>query len=226
LFQKNLKNNQTMLFSKKINRVSAISILILAASLLSQCEKAIEQVVAKDDNGNIISIYDIRKADGKKHGAYQLFNAGKLVEKGNFADDLQDGVRQLFNEKKIVVVEEAYEKGKLRHRKTFFENGKLQSEGQYDAAVAMAGEWKYYYQNGNPKEIVTFKNNIEDGVFKEYYENGKLKAEGSYIPLELGLETTGLEQGILKEYDENGTFFRKKMCEKGRCSTIWELNKE
>ena len=98
--------------------------------------------------------------------------------------------------------------------------------GQYDEAVTMSGEWTYYYQNGKIKEIVNFKNNVEDGVFKEFYENGNIKAEGNYTPLQLGVETEGVEQGELKEYDENGELVAKKNCELGRCETIWTKTTE
>lgn len=202
----------------------SLTIFALIVGILMSCSSAYEEVTTKDEAGNIISSYTIRKKDGVKHGKYQVFMEGKLSEEGTFKDGKQDGVRKLLFPNGKTEVEEIYKDGNITAKKGFFDNGKLSVQGQYDEAVTMSGEWTYYYQNGKIKEIVNFKNNVEDGAFKEFYENGNLKAEGNYTQLQLGIETQGVEQGELKEYDENGELVAKKNCEMGRCKTIWEKN--
>lgn len=198
-----------------------LTIFSLIVGILMSCSNPYEEIITKDDDGNPVSSYTVRKEDGVKEGLYQLFINGKLSEEGKYKDGKQDDVRTLFYESGKKQVEEMYNDGNLVSKKTYFEDGKLQSEGQYDEAITMTGEWTYYYQNGKLKETVHFKNNVEDGVFTEYYENGNKKAEGTYIPVSFGVEIEGLEDGELKEYDEKGQLVTKKQCELGRCKTVW-----
>jgi antitoxin component YwqK of YwqJK toxin-antitoxin module len=204
----------------------SLTIFALIVGILMGCQSPYEEVITKDEAGNVASTYTIRKEDGVKHGNYQVFIGGKLSEEGNFKDGKQDGVRKLLFPNGKIEVEETYKDGNILTKKVFFDNGELSVKGQYDEAVTMSGEWTYYYQNGKIKEVVNFKNSVEDGVFKEYYENGNLKAEGTYAPLQLGVEIEGVEQGELKEYDENGELVATKNCELGRCTTIWTKETE
>ena len=70
-----------------------------------------------------------------------------------------------------------------------------------------------------------FKNNQENGPFKEYFQNGNLKFEGTY-------EGGDYEVGELKKYDESGNLIAKMNCEIrqiageqfSQCSTVWKAN--
>ena len=198
-----------------------LTIFSLIVGILISCNSPYEEMVSKDDAGNLVSSYTIRKEDGVKEGVYQLYIEGIISEKGEYKDGKQEGIRTLFYKSGKKQVEETYVNGNITAKKTYFENGTLKSEGQYDEAVAMSGKWKYYYQNGTIKEIVTFKNNVEDGVFVEYYENGNKKAEGTYVPMSFGIEVEGKEDGELKEYNEKGELVTKKQCKTGICKVIW-----
>ncbi|TLE08480.1 toxin-antitoxin system YwqK family antitoxin [Helicobacter bilis] len=55
---------------------------------------------------------------------------------------------------------------------------------------------KAYYENGNLKMEIPFKNNKKQGMSKGYYESGKLQYEMPY--------KKDMLQGIEKVYDENG----------------------
>lgn len=198
-----------------------LTIFSLIVGILMSCSNPYEEVVTKDDDGNPISSYTVRKEDGVKEGAYKLFISGKISEEGEYKDGKQEGIRTLFYESGKVQVEETYVNGQLTTKKTYFEDGTLQSEGQYDEAETMNGQWKYYYQNGKLKETVHFKNSVEDGAFEEFYENGNKKAEGTYVPVAFGVEIEGLEDGELREYDENGQLVAKKQCALGNCRTVW-----
>lgn len=200
----------------------SLTTFVLIVGILMSCESPYEEVTTTDEDGNITSTYTIRKKDGVKHGNYQFFMEKQLMEEVIFKDGKQDGLRKLFFPDGKVEVEETYKDGNITAKKSYFDNGQLLVTGQYDEAVTMTGEWTYYYQNGKIKEIVTFKNNVENGSFKEFYENGHIKAEGSYVPFEFGVETEGVENGELKEYNENGELVMKKDCEMGRCKTVWE----
>lgn len=209
-----------------VKNVSVLTNILLFVSILMSCEEPFEEIITKDEDGNIKSKYTVRKEDGLKQGVYELHYEGKLYEEGVFSNGKQDGIRTIFYPNGKRQVEEFYDNGDLTAKKEYYENGTLKTEGQYDEAVTMSGEWNFYYENGKIKESVNFKNSVEDGAFKEYYENGNIKAEGTYIPVSFGVETEGLEQGELKEYNEAGELVTKKMCESGKCKTIWELEME
>ncbi len=191
------------------------------------CSSDFETVETKDEKGKVKAVYTVRKADGKKHGAYQLFYDGKLTEEGTFQNEMQTGERKIYYPNGTIQVLEIYnEKGVFQEKKTYYNDGTLQSEGKYDEQGAMTGEWTYYYQNGKKKEIVNFKNNLESGAFKEFHDNGKLKTEGIYNIMIIGLEELAVEHGELKEYDKNGDLALIKQCDKGRCVVVWSKNGE
>ena len=80
--------------------------------------------------------------------------------------------------------------------KTYHENGKLESEGKYDANKKRTGEWKDYYSNGQLKQVASYKNGDFEGETVSYHENGKL--EGS------GRMKDGWFDGEWKSYYDNG----------------------
>ena len=42
------------------------------------------------------------------------------------------------------------------------------------------GEWIFYYENGQKKDIKTYINDIENGLATEWLQNGNKRAEGNY----------------------------------------------
>lgn len=75
--------------------------------------------------------------------------------------------------------------------------------------------WVRYYETGQIKEEVTFRDNDENGPFTEYYANGNLKAEGFF-------KDGDNEHGLLKLYDEEGVLVKTMDCKNGICKTIWK----
>ena len=51
---------------------------------------------------------------------------------------------------------------------------------------------KTYYESGELKSEITFKNGKQEGPFKRYYRNGKLASEGTY--------KNGRKEGRVKEH--------------------------
>ena len=212
-----------MMTTKNMMRLTTFALIV---GILMACGSGYEQEITKDENGDIKSTYTVRKEDGLRHGEYSVYIEGKLYETGTYEDDKRNGIRTIFDENEKKIAEETYKDDKLTAKKEFFPKGQLKSEGQYDENQTMTDIWKFYYENGELKEEVTFNNNIEDGPFVEYYENGNKKAEGAYQPFDLGYGEEGMEHGELKEYDESGNLIAKKDCKQGRCTTIWRAEQE
>lgn len=71
--------------------------------------------------------------------------------------------------KKITVGQELY-----------YENGKLQSKGEFDEAGQRNGRWEYYFNNGKLWSIGEYKNGVMEGKKEVYWPNGKMRYSGAF----------------------------------------------
>ena len=44
----------------------------------------------------------------------------------------------------------------------------------------MNGVWKYYFENGEIQQVITYEKDIKNGPYKSYYENGQLQVDVFY----------------------------------------------
>jgi hypothetical protein len=63
---------------------------------------------------------------------------------------------------------------------TYFENGAKQSEGKYTASEQPDGIWKSWHENGSLNSVSNFVNGINQGTTKWYDESGKLYLEQEF----------------------------------------------
>ena len=63
--------------------------------------------------------------------------------------------------------------------KSYYENGNLESEGNFKDGK-LEGLSKLYYENGILQIEVSYKNGKIDGIMRNYYKNGDLIAEHYY----------------------------------------------
>jgi antitoxin component YwqK of YwqJK toxin-antitoxin module len=199
----------------KEKSMSRIWFLAFAVLPLSNCGN-VNVVENKNEAGQLVERFAIDPKTKLKEGLHETFfteNGGKC-EQSNYKSGILRG-EQIFY----------FENGQVRERrnfdengsftgvfKSYYDNGHLKSEGQYDNG-AMDGKWKFFYKSGNIKEIIFYKNNVENGPFIEYHENGKIAADGTYL--------NELETGLLKIYDDKGNLTTQKQCENGACRTTW-----
>ena len=106
-----------------------------------------------------------------------------------------------------------YYKGELLNGDilSYYENGKLRSEGNYKEGKK-EGVWKEWYENGQLDEIINYKDGKRDGLRKVWYENGELEHKGNY--------DEGKKEGVWKYWYENGHLRKEqnytKMKKKGK----------
>lgn len=79
--------------------------------------------------------------------------------------------------------------------KAYFNNGRLQSEGQYKQN-RQTGTWGYYYENGHLRMKGAMLEGKTHALWHYYYENGKLSQSGEW--------EKGVKNGSWKYYYENG----------------------
>ncbi|MFZ4784564.1 MAG: toxin-antitoxin system YwqK family antitoxin [Flavobacteriales bacterium] len=87
-------------------------------------------------------------------------------------------------------------------------NGKPYVVIYFDNATHEMVKEEVFFANGNLQWTGTYKNEMENGVWKYYYENGKLKSEQNY--------TNGKEDGICTDYDANGKKIKESHYSKGK----------
>lgn len=91
--------------------------------------------------------------------------------------------------------------------KTYYKDGKVESEINYSKKVR-EGQAKFYYENGNLRQELTYVNGKVDGLVKEYHENGKLK-------LTYTIEN-GKREGPVSIFKEDGTYLTDIQYEQGK----------
>jgi len=92
--------------------------------------------------------------------------------------------------------------------RTYFENGKLQTEAPM-ANGKMHGKVYNYFQTGSLAGIYTYKNGLKHGDFKTFYENGGLRSEGYLL-------NDSIPHGEFKLFDGNGKLFKTIVYDNGK----------
>ncbi len=69
---------------------------------------------------------------------------------------------------------ELYQRDSLVEWKYYYKNGQLKELRQYHKKRIRTGEWKYYYKSGELRRITHYNNGIPEGEFKLYHKNGQL----------------------------------------------------
>jgi antitoxin component YwqK of YwqJK toxin-antitoxin module len=182
-------------------------------ALFSACNN-LEKATETDSNGMKSEFYRDAKTKLKEGDFTRFYPSGAKFEEAHYSKDSLDGERKTFYENGKIQTLERYKNGQYEGVfKSYYDDGSLQQEGQY-VKNEMSGELKTYYKGGQVKEIVMMAHNLENGPFKEFYENGKIKAEGFY-------RNGDTENGELREYNSNGELTKIKQCDEGICRTTW-----
>lgn len=101
------------------------------------------------------------------------------------------------------------------------------------------GEVTWYYPNGNVMQTVNYKNNIPEGLRKNYHESGSLKSEYSYkqgkisgkwvayyenaILAETGQYKNGERTNTWKEYYKNGKLKGEGNYDNDKKVGVWKM---
>jgi len=85
----------------------------------------------------------------------------------------------------------------------------------YYSGEVFSGEIVEYYEGGQLKEKMTFKEGKKDGVSESYYENGKLKTKLTY--------KEGKQDGVSELYYKNGQLEYMFTYKEGKKDGVSEL---
>ena len=140
--------------------------------------------------------------EGKRNGEFKAFlkngkSAGSVIYKdGKIIKSTL--VKAMKDNASFSPVTDIYYKLEDSHtlRKVDYENGLLKTYFIYNKDGVPDGESVEYYEEGNIKSIIPFRNNIVEGLTITYYENGNIDEEVNYKNNKMN--------GEAKSYDENG----------------------
>lgn len=91
--------------------------------------------------------------------------------------------------------------------KEFYLDGKLKSEYMANKRSAIEGNYRTYYQNGNPECDCQHINGRREGIQNHHYENGQTKSLGNY--------KNDKREGRINFYYENGQLKKEVVYKNG-----------
>nr|MBQ0091361.1 toxin-antitoxin system YwqK family antitoxin [Candidatus Enterousia merdequi] len=131
-------------------------------------------------NGNKKREYKYK--DGKAYGVYkEFFENGKIKIKRDYKDGQVDGNEFWYYETGEVLLQASYKNGKrITPMKFFYESGAIKAEWERRTNNKIDGYAKTYYENGKLESELFYKDGKIDGEGKRYDVNGRLESEETY----------------------------------------------
>jgi antitoxin component YwqK of YwqJK toxin-antitoxin module len=148
------------------------------------------------------------------------FKDGKLKQEVPFVKGQEQGFGKEFDEEGMIITLTEYKKGFIVDRMRI---------NRKDANGRRIGKWFTFFENGNIKTEVSYKNDLKNGYYKEYAENGdlvkilkyldgvvqeealeiqKLEVQNEYFPngkVKISaMFRNGVPEGIMRQYDSAG----------------------
>ncbi|MCW0482535.1 toxin-antitoxin system YwqK family antitoxin [Gaoshiqia sediminis] len=147
-------------------------------------------------NGMVKAI--IQDAENSDSSYAKMFDVkGKLMAEGAYLNQQKTGKWSYFGEGKLVS-QENYQVGlKEGKSRTYYPSGELFEETDWERNQ-QTGVYRAYFTNGKPYLECQMKEGKRDGFCQVFRENGDLELEGFY--------QNGLRHNEWKYYDETGNY--------------------
>lgn len=143
-------------------------------------------------------LFEIEMKDAVPNGKICTWNStGYKYYEGSFLEGEKNGIWTKYYDNGIKLEEKEFEPGKINHisQKEWYENGNQKSEIYYKDGKEN-GHFKFWYENGNLNSESDRTDGQMNGMLKEFYANGNPKSEKTYIfNKEEGEETRWYENG-------------------------------
>jgi antitoxin component YwqK of YwqJK toxin-antitoxin module len=146
-----------------------------------------------DETGKLL--IEINYKNDKKNGIKKTYREQEITEE-NFINDVKQGITRIYYPngkiKKAVNFENGLESGIAREYDTIgniialyeYKRGfvtNYERINRSDKNGWKQGVWKDFYENGNVKWEITYKDNKKNGYFKQYSQDGNLTEVVKYI---------------------------------------------
>jgi len=168
------------------------------------------------ENGklNAFLVYD---NEGKWADAKMYDDNGELIAEGKYNGKLKEGL-WVYSNKGKKIAEESYKNGKKEGTsKSFFESGSISEEKHWKNDVEN-GVWRQYYPNGKKRLETSIDKGIRNSVYYLYYQNGALEIRGQY--------KNDRMEGKWIYYDKKGKVIKEIKYTKGIADNQDELDEE
>jgi antitoxin component YwqK of YwqJK toxin-antitoxin module len=171
-----------------------------------------------NDTGKVV--LQITYKNGKKNGIRRTYQEDEVMEE-NFVDDVKQGFTNYFYPngklKKEVPFVDGLEEGLgkmfaaddgrvielIHYRKGYIEE--IENINRIDKNGYKQGKWVWFYPDGKIKKEGFYKNDLENGYFKDYDEEGNLISTSKYVDGVLQEDVAELAKLDIKtEYYPNG----------------------
>jgi tetratricopeptide (TPR) repeat protein len=177
----------------------------------AEAVKWLEQAIKATSNDNLLADFIIRKTS---YQAQKPFTAKRTLP----APAPLRPVKMTFPDKSPKTEGALDSDGSyVGHWRTWFANGKPESEGSYWNSSPF-GKWKRWYQDGSVREEGEYFKGCRIGAWKEYHPNGQLLAEGMYLERKPG---DNRRLGTWTFYYDNGKKAYVGGYAKGKRSGTW-----
>ncbi len=178
-----------------------------------------------DKNGNIVTLIEYKKGyiiskaninrldkEGRKQGSWIIFWENFTIKlEGIYKNDLKNGY---FKE---------YDQGGKLIKLSKYIDDVLQEDAE---EVIKLDNRSDYYPSGKLKITASFRNNVAEGIRREYDESGKIIKGFLYkkgIKIADGItDEAGFRQGLWKEYFENGSLKSEGSYTDGKTVGTWK----
>ncbi len=182
-----------------------------------------------DKNGNIIVVTEYRRGyvvsresinrtdlNGLRQGRWKFFyEDGKLQSEGTYRAGKRDGYFKTYDRK-----------GNLTDLKKYSEDIEIVDVPEISKLTIVTE----YYPNGKVKSLTTFRENLPDGIRREYDEEGKIISASVFVQgirLSEGiLNEDGTKEGMWKEFFANGSLRAEGRYAGGRKVGAWQFKYE
>lgn len=177
-----------------------------------------------DNQGNIILLTEYRRGfiinresinrtdyNGLKQGKWKFFYSdGTLQMEGTYRAGKREGFFKTYDRK-----------GNLLELKKYVEDVEIQDVPEI-AKLTVSNE---YYETGKIKSVTTYRNNVPEGIRREYDRNGNIEKALIYTAGKvLGegiVNEEGLKEGFWKEYFISGQLRAEGMYQNGKKTGEW-----
>ncbi len=215
---------------------------------------------------SIFSSAQTTDAKGRKQGYWKKYDEkGKLVYEGEFKDDKPQGkFKYYYPIDSVRAIMNFRDGGRVAYAKLFHMNGKRMAEGKYINKETKDSTWTYYdelgvlisrenYKMGKKNGLCTvylpdgglseeryYKDDIQEGNFKEYFDGKAVKAQGAYVKGQLegrvsyfypngvevaaGYYKNGGKTGVWIYKTQSGKVREKELYKNGKLATQKEMD--
>lgn len=163
------------------------------------------------ENGNKRKVQNFDE-NGKENGVEELYtkNGWKLSEH-TFNKGVVDSY--VFYDENGEVISKGNRKGGELEYKSYFENGNVSAEGNYNK-TGKHGAWKYYDYNGTLETTTQYEDGVSKGTYKDYFVNGNVEIEYEF-------NDEGDSEGYYQNYYRNGNLYRQGFLKDGNMDGPW-----